>query len=113
MPAITRPDSSVRRFDAPVTGATIAEATRAARHRRVDDVATGQQLAKAEQVGELGRRHPASLLDNHATWPGQRAAEAADADGEAAHEQGAQAWPDGCIARPCGIPARSAMDNSA
>jgi hypothetical protein len=50
-------------------------------------VAARQKLAESEHVGELCQGEPLPLLDDQASRPGQRAAEAAEADDEKAGEQ--------------------------
>src|SRR3546814_20151056 len=53
----------------------------------VDDVGARQKLRDAQQLGELERREPALLLDQHAPGEWQDAAEARQADPQEGEEQ--------------------------
>ena len=53
----------------------------------VDHVRAGQELAEAEQVGELGPGEPAAALDHDAAGEGQHAAETRQAGREEAGEE--------------------------
>lgn len=57
------------------------------RHRHVDDVPARQELAEAEQLGELLAAHPAALLDDHGPGQRQDPAEADQAEEEKAAEK--------------------------
>src|SRR5207253_11470784 len=53
----------------------------------IADVRAGQELAKADRLGEVRLREPATLFHHGAIGPRQDAAERARADGEKAREE--------------------------
>ena len=67
-------------------GAGEAMESASQRDGHVADVGAGQELAQGEQVGELGRRQPAAVVDDHAAGKRQHAAEPEQADPEEAGE---------------------------
>ena len=64
-----------------------AEPALAEDDRGIADIRAGQELAKADRLGEVGLRQPAALLHHRAVRPRHHAAERARADGEETEEQ--------------------------